>query len=78
MIYSGEEEVYFKGHQEAGSLAQDGWSEKGSEDPGQYASAARQEARKNRSAGTLRSYAAQDEQIPVRKQKPHPQQITLC
>jgi len=72
------QEVDFRGDQEARRAPQDFGREERKTDPTQEARSRRQERWQDRAARTARALAAQDEQIPVKKQKPHPQQITLC
>jgi len=75
--FSGTQEMDQGRDQEQRSVAQDGWREKGSEDPRQQAAGYGQEGRQDRTQGTARAHASENEPRPFQKLKPHPQQEAL-
>jgi len=75
--YSGTQEMDQRRDQEQGSVAQDGWSEKGPEDPAEEVAGYGQEGRQDRTQSKTRAYASENEPRPFQKIKPHPQQEAL-
>jgi len=78
VIFSGEEMDRQSHGQEQGIAPQITRGEERKTDPAQEASGGSEKRWQDRTQSTPRAYPALYEQIPVKKQKPHSQQIPLC